>query len=338
MSGDPLAGKPDGRRQPGLRKVVLVAVVLTALLSPAQSQENEIILRFGGDCLLADHYERAVGEDVDRAFRELDVLASADVAMVNLECPVTTRGTRVPKPFNFRMRPEFLRAFTNSGVDIVNLANNHIYDYDSTGLFDTIRHLDSAGIRHTGAGIDKAEAHAPVVLPVKGKRIAFLGYYGGGEAPAATRTRAGVAQRALPSIISDIRTAREDSCADLVVVNLHWGVEKAVIPEPDQVSFARKVIAAGADVVVGHHPHVLQPVERFRSGIIAYSIGNLVFGGNSRKTYDTALLEIRIAGGKMEYSLVPIRVDDWSARLLEGPDGEELIRSLSRLGLPPTEY
>jgi poly-gamma-glutamate synthesis protein (capsule biosynthesis protein) len=312
----------------------LFALVLASSSALAQSPGNEITLLFGGDCLPAGHYEQSVGEDIHRGFRDLTILQEADVTMVNLECPVTTRGTKIPKPYNFRMKPEFLHAITESGIDIVNIANNHIYDYDSTGLYDTIHYLDSAGIHHTGAGRNKSEAHEPVLLEVRGRRVAFLGYYGGGEAPAATASGSGVARRALPAILEDIAAARKKRDADIVVINLHWGVEKAALPDPEQVEFARNIVSGGADLVIGHHPHVLQPVERFKTGIIAYSLGNLLFGGNSRSSYDTAMLEVRIDGETMEYSVIPVRVKDWSATVLEGPEGMELARLVTHMRIP----
>jgi poly-gamma-glutamate synthesis protein (capsule biosynthesis protein) len=98
---------------------------------------------------------------------------------------------------------------------------------------------------------------------------------------------------------------------DFVAVNLHWGTEKATSPDSDQVDFAHHIVDLGADVVIGHHPHVLQAVERYRSGIIAYSLGNLIFGGNSRSSYDTAVLEIRLEQSSINYRLMPVRVSAW---------------------------
>jgi len=311
---------------------------LTAGLQTAGSQttEPEIILRFGGDCVLAERYEDGVNGDTLRAFHGFDLLKTADIAMVNLECPVTTRGTRIEKPFNFRMSPGFLKPFIDGGVDLVTIANNHIYDYDSTGLFDTIHNLDSAGIRHVGAGRTQADAHRPVIYELNGKRLAFLGYYGGGEAPAATASTPGVAHRALPIILDDVRKLREEENADYVIVNLHWGVEKADVPDSDQVSFARGLIESGVDVVVGHHPHVWQAVERYQNGIIAYSIGNLIFGGNSRHTYETALLEIRIQDTELSYTIRPVSVKDWNASELLGPDADRMIGMVQLLPVTKT--
>ena len=251
--------------------------------------------------------------------------------MVNFECPVTTRGRKIRKPYNFRMHPRFLSAFASAGIDVVNLANNHIYDYGKAGLFDTISYLDSVGIRHVGAGRNAGQAHRPVVIHARGRRIALLGYYGGGEAPKATRRSQGVADRRIEDIQSDVGRIRREKTADYIVVNLHWGVEKAEIPDSDQIEFAHEVIDAGVDLVVGHHPHVLQGIERYKSGVIVYSLGNLVFGGNSRDTYDTALFEVRLTSSSTDYRLIPIRVERWQARELFGSESESVVRHVRKL-------
>ncbi len=290
-----------------------------------------VVLRFAGDCLLAGHYEDAAGDSVNLAFGGFNVLSSADVAMVNLECPITTRGTRIEKPYNFRMKPRYLKALTSAGIDIVNLANNHIYDYGEVGLFDTISYLDSVGIRHVGAGKNKEGAHAPVVLNVHGIRIAFLGYYGGGEAPKATKRRAGVADRDIEDIISDVADARNESGANYVIVTLHWGTELADAPDPGQIQFAHDVIDAGANLVIGHHPHVFQGIERYESGVIVYSLGNFLFGGNSRDSYDTALFEARLQGGDATYDVIPIRIEQWHATELPEAEGLKVIHRIEQL-------
>jgi poly-gamma-glutamate synthesis protein (capsule biosynthesis protein) len=293
-----------------------------------------IILRFGGDCLLAEHYERAVGDEIDWAFTEFDLFQMADVAMVNLECPITTRGKKFDKPFNFRMDPKFVSAIKNAGIDIVNIANNHIFDYDNVGVFDTILYLDSLGIHHVGGGRNNDEAHRPVLVHVSGRRIGFLGYYEGGEAPAATATSPGVARRDIGLITRDVQALRSQDSVDYVVVNLHWGTEKADTPDTWQVEFAHKIIDAGADAVVGHHPHVLQGIERYKSGVIAYSLGNLIFGGNSRSSYDTGILEIVLRESRVDYRFIPVRVTDWKAHELKAESADSLRNYVDYLSIP----
>ncbi len=280
--------------------------------------------------MLAEHYERSVGDSLDLAFQGFQLLRSADLAMVNLESPVTMRGEKVKKPFNFRMHPKFLKVLRESGIGLVNIANNHIYDYDSVGLYDTIVNLDSAGILHVGAGRNNEEAHTPIVVKVKGRNIGFLGYYGGSEAPPARGLKPGVAERTLSLITRDVTQLRSNG-AEFIIVNLHWGTEKAIAPEKSQVDFAHTLIDAGVDVVVGHHPHVLQGIEKYGNGVIAYSLGNFIFGGKNVPSYDTALLEVRLHDEGVEYILLPVRVTDWNAKALVGNTADSIRTYVSTI-------
>lgn len=322
-----------------IKNVVLIVLFVSTAVSQSslKSQDSsDVLLRFGGDVLLGAHYENDVGSEVNRAFAEFDLFKTDDLSMVNLENPVTTRGTKQKKPFTFRMHPRFIAALKSGGVDVVNIANNHVYDYGRIGLFDTIESLDTAQLPHVGAGRNRDEAHRPVVMTIRGNQIGIVGYYGGPEAPAATRTRGGVADRNLEVIARDIHSLRQK--ADYIIVNFHWGTEKAKYPNPAQRSFARSVIDAGADAIIGHHPHVLQGIELYKNKVIVYSLGNLVFGGNSRHTYDTGVFEIRLSAGgatsaerRAAYSFRPVRVRHWSVSTLGGADSARVVNEVRNL-------
>jgi poly-gamma-glutamate capsule biosynthesis protein CapA/YwtB (metallophosphatase superfamily) len=316
-----------------LRPAAYVALLLPLYSSAFSQGKDSVVLRFAGDCMLAGHYESYARTDPSLAFRDFNLFRTADVGMVNLECPVTVRGEKVEKPYNFRMHPRFVEALKRAGISLVNLANNHIFDYGPEGLFDTISYLDSAGIRHVGGGRNRKEAHAPVIVSLKGKRIGFLGYYGGGEAPAATRTDPGVARREIPAISADIKKLRDRDSVDYVVITLHWGTEKEVEPDSSLVWFAHRIVDAGADLIIGHHPHVLQGIERYKSGVIVYSLGNFLFGGSYRPTYETALFEVVLTRGEPRFRLVPLEVSNWRVTQLEGSRADELIEHVRQLSL-----
>jgi hypothetical protein len=321
-------------------RVSVAAVVLGVLAVQAHSSvlpdsagSGPVVLCFGGDVLLGGHYEAGMASNVTGAFRNLQLLRDADIAMVNLENPITAHAKKVPKPFNFRMQHRFITALQTGGIDIVNIANNHIFDYGADGLFDTINDLDSAGIRHVGAGRNRAEAHEPVVMRKNGRSIGFLSYYGGGEAPAAGARTPGVARRVLADVLEDIRLLRLKRKVDYIVVNLHWGTEKSRFPDRGQISFAHALIDGGANAVIGHHPHVLQGIEEYHSGIIAYSLGNLIFGGNGVSSYDTGLLRLVLSSAGTAWDFVPVRVDDWCAAPLHGPDSARVAGNMTMLSL-----
>lgn len=307
------------------------ASVDTSSRAAAPSVQNPVILRFAGDVLLASHYETEMGDSSQATFGNLYRLGGADATVVNLECPITTRGLKVPKPYNFRMNPRFLATLTGGGIDIVSIANNHIYDFGPRGLLDTISYLDSVGVRHVGAGRNGVEAHRPVIETIRGRDVAFLAYYGGGEAPGAGRSSPGVARRDLGQVSADIRNLRLGGRPLYIVIILHWGTERATSPDRAQVAFAHALIDAGADAVIGHHPHVLQGIERYGRGVIAYSLGNFIFGGNDRDTYNTGMFEIRLGSDGVRFSFIPVRVDRWRASIPSGADSLRLIDSMRRL-------
>jgi poly-gamma-glutamate synthesis protein (capsule biosynthesis protein) len=310
--------------------LVSLSLALSAdSLSHSAPDSAIVVLHFAGDFLPAGHYEEAAGDSPAVAFSSFPLFQHDDFTIVNQECPITDRGMKTPKPYNFRMRPDYCSVYGQAGIELVNLANNHVYDYGDEGLFDTISYLDSIGVRHIGAGRTASEARKPLIVNLRGHRVGFLGYYGGGEAPVAGRSTAGVAPRNLDVIHHDLERLRGTDSVDFAVVILHWGTEKAEEPDSGQQLFARNIVDAGADLVVGHHPHVLQGIEKYHNGVIAYSLGNFVFGGNSRNSYDTAVLELTLSGRGAEYRVIPVGVRNWRLGILEGPEGKKVLQTVS---------
>jgi hypothetical protein len=298
-------------------------------VEPSSDSSSGLILYFAGDCTLANHFEDFVGERFEYPFQRFRIFSEGDLPMINLENPVTERTQRVHKEFNFKMNPRYLKVLQEAGIRLVTLANNHIYDYGSAGLLDTIHFLDSVGIKHVGAGPNLQAAREPAIFDVKGVRLGFLAYFGGGT-NAATGTRAGVAPRFQHIIKTDIQKLKQSDKVDYVVVNFHWGKEKALYPEDWQVALAHFTVECGADLVVGHHPHVLQGVEKYKDAIIAYSLGNFLFGGKNRSTYNTIVLKVEIRGRKRSVSVVPVRVENWQPYILSGEEGEGVIATVKQ--------
>jgi len=212
-----------------------------------------------------------------------EILRSADVAFANLEAPVTESRARMwqIKDYYYRVEPTALEAWQWMGLDLINLANNHIFDYRARGVHDTVRHLDGAGLAHIGAGADESAARRAVIFDVGGTRIGFLGYLEdqvgwnlylrtyavGGRAGAAMLTERDVAE--------DVRRLRP--LCDVLLVSVHWGDNYAPVTAA-QRRWGRRLIDLGVDVVVGHHPHDVQAVERRGPGVILYSLGNYAWG------------------------------------------------------------
>lgn len=288
-----------------------------------------VTLMFGGDVNLSDAFADVVGKDYKWAFAKMDEYRQADLAMVNLENPLTRAETRREgKQFNFKADPESVQVLTEGGIDIVNLANNHIMDYEAPGLKETTETLDKAGIRYVGAGQDIKEARRPEIIEVKGQRIAYLGYYNP-EFHAAAPGVAGTNPLIEDQIAEDIKAIRDQ--VDWIVVNYHWGEELAEYPADWQRDLARFTIDQGADVVVGHHPHVLQGAEIYKGRPIAYSLGNFIFGGNYRSDYDTAVLKVSLKGKKMKVEFLPVEVRKYQPKVVKGERANEILNHIEEI-------
>jgi poly-gamma-glutamate synthesis protein (capsule biosynthesis protein) len=177
-----------------------------------------------------------------------------------------------------------------------------------------------------GIGRNSAEARRPVILFRHGIKVAFLGY-GGVKDYIASYDKPGTTSRNEGLILNDIKKLR--SRVDFVVVNLHWGDESAVCPDSDQITLAHTLIDGGADLIIGHHPHVLQGIEKYNGKIIAYSLGNFVFGGNAKSmNSETAVLKVRFAKSKIDVQAVPILVHNWQPSPADSVAADRIFRLL----------
>ncbi len=314
---------------------------------------------FAGDVTLGFHYEEYVDEQVKNGKSKEVMLAhgfakvrplteKADLFVVNLECPFTEQGEKIPKNFNFRARPELVASLQAGSVDVVSLANNHLLDYGPGGLTDTQSTLDAAKIIHFGAGESLAAARAPAIVTVKGVKIAFLGYFFLGDRNIepkeviATDSTPGVAghHSDLPTmrawVIEDVKAARTK--ADVVIPFYHWGREGRTAPEPYQIDLAHAAIDTGAAAVIGSHPHVLQGIELYQGRPILYSLGNFVFGGNwDPKDKRTAMVRMDLdARGVRKTTVIPAFSDRFPAVPIqpypaEGDAAEAVLDHLGEL-------
>jgi poly-gamma-glutamate capsule biosynthesis protein CapA/YwtB (metallophosphatase superfamily) len=218
-------------------------------------------------------------------------LRAADIAFGNLECAISKRGLPFPKQFTFRGTPEALRGLRRaSGMDVLNLANNHVGDYGQQAMLDTVRFVERHGMHAVGAGPNLRRALAPQVVERLGLRVAFVGF--SQIAPlefAAGERSPGTAWATTDAVVAAVRRARKR--ADVVVATFHWGIEKAPFESAEQRTLAEAAVSAGAHLVIGAHPHVLQPVRREGAALVAYSLGNFVFGAASSDTTSTGILE-----------------------------------------------
>lgn len=270
--------------------------------SAEPSRDAELL--FVGDVMLSREIGAIMTHEGDYAYpfhRVRDELASADVLFGNLESPISDQGSNVGSIYSFRADPRAVEGLRDAGFDVLSFANNHVGDYGPRAITDTLDRLSVARIRSVGAGRSQEEAHTPAVIEVNGLRVAFLAYTN--IAPAfylASEASPAVANIVMTEIRGDIARAKNVYNADLVVVSYHWGEEYQIHRNEWQARIGRQTIDAGATFVIGHHPHVVQEVERYNGGVIAYSLGNFVFDQNfSPDTQKGLALRVRIKGGAL---------------------------------------
>lgn len=266
-------------------------------------------LLFAGDVYLSDHvleaYDAAGGIDGVLSQGYQAEIQAADYFVTNEEFPFSTRGTPAPdKQFTFRVHPEKVKLMQEMGIDLVTLANNHALDYGRDAMLDTIDTLDHAGIRHVGAGKNLAEARKPAIVKLNGRTFAFIGatrVYPEADWAAGTDS-AGMfsAYDGGAALAEEVKAAKQQ--ADYVIAYVHWGIEREEMPNEVQKSIAHRLVDAGADLVVGAHPHVLQGLEYYQGVPIAYSLGNFVFGSSIPST---ALLQADVDDEGLRLRLIP---------------------------------
>ena len=268
---------------------------------------------FVGDVSLADNwhimpeYEKR-GKKIYGILSEeiVDILNDSNFLVVNSEFTVSNRGTPIKgKSFTFRAKPENLSVYHEMGVDLALLANNHSYDFGSDAFSDMLGYFKEYNIPFIGAGNNLEEASQSYDVVINGYKFAFLNCTRAEKnilTPGATESDNGVFRcYDTANMINAIKTAKNNS--DFVIANVHFGKEGYHDLEEVQVKSAKEYIDAGADMVVGHHAHVLQGVEMYNKKPIIYNLGNFIFNS---KTLDTAIYEVRIdSDGNMEYYMIP---------------------------------
>jgi poly-gamma-glutamate synthesis protein (capsule biosynthesis protein) len=256
-----------------------------------------------------------------------DKLADADITIANMEGTYTERGVAANKKYTFRTPPRHARGLADAGIDIVSLGNNHAMDFGPIALDDTLAALDTAGVRHSGAGANATIAREPAVLEANGLKLAFLSYNAVTESTPATGSSPGVAWGDVASIGADVTEARR--VADAVVVSLHAGTEYQDAPTSLQRQLARAAIDAGASLVLGHHAHVFQGWEHYRGGVIVYGLGNFVFDLDPEdyatlgpRPFQTAIIRVELTrDGVTKIEARPVFIDPVENRPIE-PQGE----------------
>jgi poly-gamma-glutamate capsule biosynthesis protein CapA/YwtB (metallophosphatase superfamily) len=277
---------------------VLRSVLFLLLLIPLLGYAEEGVVRLAavGDVMLGRTVEaRLAAHGGSWAWEALQPeLRQAELRFCNLECAITQTGTPIPKRYSFRASPTIATDVLQSGgFNLVALANNHTYDYGRLGLTNTIAALDAMHVAYAGVGKGRAGAIAPRVITCNGLKIAMVAYtWWPPEGYVPSENGAAVAMLDEATFATELKTAQQG--ADLLIVSLHWGKEYSAGYASTQQRTAHLAIDAGADLILGHHPHIVQPVEVYKERPILYSLGNCLFDRTNTRYSNGALALIRL--------------------------------------------
>lgn len=302
---------------------------------------DRLVIGFAGDVMIGRNVNAVMNREGYRYIwgDMLPLLSRTDVNIVNLETTLTHSNRQVPKVFNFKASPDKILALSEAKIQIVNLANNHILDFDTTGLLDTLKTLDAAGIRHTGAGKDNTDALKPVVFRKKAITLGVLGFTDNEPGWKAGTQKPGVnyidisSKNDRDSALTAIQALQKQ--VDLVIVSIHWGPNLKAYPYRLFIDFAHAMIDQGASIIHGHSAHNFQGVEDFEQRLIFYDTGDFVddYVVHPDLRNDLSFFfQVEVAKeGIMGATLTPVQIANCQVNHATGNDYQWSLRRIQQL-------
>ena len=329
--------------------ILIVLLVITTWMGRAEEvinvkpRENQkLTMTMVGDVMLGRHVEEVIKNNgPDYLFRYVrPYFDHSDYVSGNFENPVlkekVSNYSEAEKDIHLHTNLGAIKAVKNAGFTVLNLANNHMMDYQEKGLQDTLNVFEDSYVDYVGAGWNRKDAKEQInYQDVNGIRVATLGFTDIFVSGAiATSNHNGVLSTnpdLLFEMIAKAKNSKQGN-ADLVVVNIHWGQEYDTDASPRQKALAKAIIDAGADIIIGHHPHVLQSFDVYKQGIIFYSLGNFIFDQGWTRTKDTAMVQYNLNdNGKATIDLIPLQIEEATPRPAIGYlDKERVYRQLTK--------
>jgi poly-gamma-glutamate synthesis protein (capsule biosynthesis protein) len=291
-----------------------------------------------GDVLLDRGVRKVIEQnDVNYPFEDIDeIINKNDLALFNLECPLSHAedGFPINKRYSFRADPEYAKGLKFAGFNIATIANNHTIDYGKSGFLKTMEVLEEHSIYSIGGGEDQNLAFQPLLVEKKGEAFAFFGHLEFLlEGTTFNKDQPYPAFGQIDRLCSDIQ--KLNSHIDHIIVTFHWGQENVAIPTKRQISYAHKVIDAGADLVIGHHPHILQSIATYKNKLILYSLGNFVFDNSDKLQKQSVIFRCQFENGKLvNPELVPVYINNCRPELASSQNTREIFEHLNRVSQP----
>ncbi len=304
---------------------------------PEVPEEKETIISFGGDVMLSRTVNAKMEDynDYFWPFKEIaNYFKNVDFSIINLESPFIKNSNYqvLTGSFSFKANPKSIQSLTNSGIDMVSLANNHIINQGKQGIIDTMEILNDNNILFSGAGLNDKQARNPVIKDINGNKFAFLSYAYPNDYSVATQNTHGLANMDEKKLQEDIEMLTNNNSLDYIIIIMHAGIEYTHSPNWQQKEFAQLAIDLGADMVVGHHPHWPQEFEIYNEKPIIYSLGNLVFDQMwSEKTRQGLILESTWQNGLKRLELIPTKIYDYGQVKILDKNIEEQNREREKI-------
>ncbi len=306
--------------------------------------EYDFTLCFGGDMSLDEAAVTTKNLDAsDKGIygcispELIKIMQDADVTCINNEFTYSTNGEPLKgKKYTFRAKPERVAVLQELGVDVAQLANNHVYDYGKVAMLDTFATLEGAGIRYFGAGKNLKEAMQPLYFELDGKKVALVAASRAEKykmTPQATETNPGILRCYNTKLFLEV-IKEADANADFVIAVVHWGTEYSTKLESVQLTTGKEYLDAGADVIIGGHSHCLQGMEYYKGKPIFYSLGNFWF---NKKNLDTMLVKLHFSGndeaGALEASIIPAIQNQGLTTYVDGDEAQRIFTHLEKISV-----
>ncbi len=310
--------------------IQVVSIVFLFLLLSGKADGAGVTFCGVGDVMLGREVGKAIEQKgAQYPFEQIRrFIGQCDLAFLNLECPLTETGEPLNKRFVFKGAPFAAGGLKRAGFKIVSVANNHTLDQGRDAFLETIEILRKHGLHPVGGGSNQQEARQPVIFEAGGLKFAFLAFLDMlPDGLVFLEDRPGPAYASIEEIVRAVKSAHGK--ADVVIVSFHWGVERNSVPTMNQIEYAHQVIDAGADLVLGSHPHVLQPVEMYHGRPIVYSLGNFVFDNRDLRQRQSLIFGCTFERGKVNnLHAIPVIIEEVQPRPASYEEAKDILDSI----------